>query len=78
MPQTGILVMGASVKHSNSVCSWFFFLSSIELPSSYSEEEFDSPVVQDPTDLVEDTQVPAAKDAPTDEDEELECAREEQ
>lgn len=47
-----------------------------ELPSSYSEEEFDSPVVQDPTDLIEDTQVPAAKDAPT--DEELECAREEQ
>ncbi|XP_068881579.1 TIMELESS-interacting protein isoform X1 [Aphelocoma coerulescens] len=47
-----------------------------ELPSSYSEEEFDGPVVQDPTDLIEDTQVPAAKDAPT--DEELECAREEQ
>ncbi|NXO10858.1 TIPIN protein, partial [Oriolus oriolus] len=51
-----------------------------ELPSSYSEEEFDSPVVQDPTDLTEDTQVPAAKDAPTEEDgdEEWECAREEQ
>ncbi|NXS79087.1 TIPIN protein, partial [Erpornis zantholeuca] len=48
-----------------------------ELPSSYSEEEFDSPVVQDPTDLIEESQVPAATDAPT-EDEELECAREEQ
>ncbi|NXM64391.1 TIPIN protein, partial [Illadopsis cleaveri] len=51
-----------------------------ELPSSYSEEEFDSPVAQDPTGLTEDTQVPAARDAPTEEDgdDELECAREEQ
>ncbi|NXI31743.1 TIPIN protein, partial [Sterrhoptilus dennistouni] len=51
-----------------------------ELPSSYSEEEFDSPVAQDPTGLTEDTQVPAAKDAPTEDDGEdgLECAREEQ
>lgn len=49
-----------------------------ELPSSYSEEEFDSPVVQNPTDFIEDTQVPAAQDAPTDKDEELEYAREEQ
>ncbi|NXQ59871.1 TIPIN protein, partial [Anthoscopus minutus] len=50
-----------------------------ELPSSYSEEEFDSPGAQDPTDLTEDTQVPAAKDAaPEDGDDELECAREEQ
>ncbi|NXI86043.1 TIPIN protein, partial [Rhipidura dahli] len=49
-----------------------------ELPSSYLEEEFDSPVVQDPTDFTEHTQVPAAQDAPTDGDEELECAREEQ
>ncbi|NXN89174.1 TIPIN protein, partial [Bombycilla garrulus] len=53
-----------------------------ELPSSYPEEEFDSPVpdpAQDSTDLTEDTQVPAAKAAPTgDGDDELECAREEQ
>ncbi|NWU37719.1 TIPIN protein, partial [Hylia prasina] len=50
-----------------------------ELPSSYPEEEFGSPVAQDPTDLTEDTQAPAARDAPTDEgDDELECAREEQ
>ncbi|XP_036245384.1 TIMELESS-interacting protein isoform X1 [Molothrus ater] len=51
-----------------------------ELPSSYSEEEFDSPVAQDPPDLTEDTQVPAAKDAPTEEDgdDELGRAREEQ
>ncbi|NXY31772.1 TIPIN protein, partial [Pomatorhinus ruficollis] len=51
-----------------------------ELPSSYSQEEFDSPVAQDPTGLTEDTQVPAARDAPTEDDgdDELECAREEQ
>ncbi|NWY41106.1 TIPIN protein, partial [Sylvia atricapilla] len=51
-----------------------------ELPSSYSAEGFDSPVAQDPTGLTEDTQVPAARDAPTEEDgdDELECAREEQ
>lgn len=78
LPQTGILVMETSVKHSSSVCSWFFF-SSAELPSSYSEEEFDSPVAQDPTGLTEDTQVPAARDAPTEDgDDELECAKEEQ
>ncbi|XP_039933290.1 TIMELESS-interacting protein isoform X1 [Hirundo rustica] len=47
-----------------------------ELPSSYSEEEFGSPVAQDST---EDTQVPAARDAPTEDgDDELQCAREEQ
>ncbi|NXP86279.1 TIPIN protein, partial [Passerina amoena] len=50
-----------------------------ELPSSYSEEEFDSPVAQDPPDLTEDTRVPAAKDAPTEDgDDELGCAKEEQ
>ncbi|NWV41718.1 TIPIN protein, partial [Grantiella picta] len=49
-----------------------------EIPSSYSEEEFNSSVAQDPTGLTEDTQVPAAKVAPTEDDEELECAREEQ
>ncbi|NXS33329.1 TIPIN protein, partial [Pomatostomus ruficeps] len=50
-----------------------------ELPSSYSEEELDSPIAQDPADRTEDTQVPAAEDAPTEGgDEELECAREEQ
>ncbi|NWY24700.1 TIPIN protein, partial [Pheucticus melanocephalus] len=51
-----------------------------ELPSSYSEEEFGSPVAQDPPGLTEDTQVLAAKDAPTEEDgdDELGCAREEQ
>nr|XP_021408266.1 TIMELESS-interacting protein isoform X1 [Lonchura striata domestica]XP_021408267.1 TIMELESS-interacting protein isoform X1 [Lonchura striata domestica] len=50
-----------------------------ELPISYSEEELDSPVAQDPTDLTEDTQVPAAKDAPTEDgNDELESAREEQ
>lgn len=54
------------------------FFSLAEVPSSYSEEEFDSPIAQDPTDLTEDTQVPAAKDALTEEDEELERAREEQ
>ncbi|NWH86377.1 TIPIN protein, partial [Aegithalos caudatus] len=50
-----------------------------ELPSSYPEEELDSLVAQDPTDLTEDTPVPAARDAPTEDgDGELECAREEQ
>ncbi|XP_041324979.1 TIMELESS-interacting protein [Pyrgilauda ruficollis] len=50
-----------------------------ELPSSYSEEGFDSPAAQDPPDLTEDTEVPAAKDAPTEDgDDELGCAREEQ
>ncbi|NXN04007.1 TIPIN protein, partial [Sylvia borin] len=51
-----------------------------ELPSSYSEEGVDSPVAQDPSGLTEDTQVPAARDAPTEGegDDELECAREEQ
>ncbi|NXP29045.1 TIPIN protein, partial [Scytalopus superciliaris] len=50
-----------------------------ELPSGYSEEEFNSPVTQDPTDLTEDTQGPAATAARTeDADGELECAREEQ
>ncbi|NWR19312.1 TIPIN protein, partial [Emberiza fucata] len=49
-----------------------------ELPSSYSEE-FGSPVAQDPPELAEDTEVPAAKDAPTEDgDDELGCAREEQ
>lgn len=68
------------MKHGSSVCSWCFFSLSAELPSSYSEEEFDSPVAQDPTGLTEDTQVPAAEDAPTEDDaeDELECAREEQ
>ncbi|NXF01065.1 TIPIN protein, partial [Smithornis capensis] len=47
-----------------------------DLPSSYSEEEFNTSVTQDPTDI-EDTPVPAAEAAPT-EDGELECAREEQ
>lgn len=76
LPQTGILVMETS--NTASVCSWVVFLST-ELPSSYPEEEFDSPVAQDPTDLTEDTQVPAAKDGPTEDgDDELECAREEQ
>ncbi|NXD19610.1 TIPIN protein, partial [Spelaeornis formosus] len=50
-----------------------------ELSSSYSEEEFDSLGAQDPTDLTEDTQVPAAHNAPTEDgDDELQCAREEQ
>ncbi|NWT27236.1 TIPIN protein, partial [Cardinalis cardinalis] len=50
-----------------------------EHPSSYLEEEFGSPVAQEPPDLTEDTQVPAAKDAPTaDGDDELGCAKEEQ
>ncbi|XP_039579260.1 TIMELESS-interacting protein [Passer montanus] len=50
-----------------------------ELPNSYSEEEFDSPAAQDPPELTEDTQVPAAKDAPTEGgDDELGCAWEEQ
>ncbi|XP_054128684.1 TIMELESS-interacting protein [Melozone crissalis] len=50
-----------------------------ELPSRYSEEEFDSPVAQDAPDLTEDIQGPAAKDAPTEDgDDELGCAREEQ
>ncbi|NXG12926.1 TIPIN protein, partial [Grallaria varia] len=47
-----------------------------ELPSGYSEEEFNT---QDPADLTEDTEVPAATAALTeDADGELECAREEQ
>ncbi|NWW83095.1 TIPIN protein, partial [Climacteris rufus] len=50
-----------------------------ELPSSYSEEEFNSPVAQDPADLTEDTQVPAAEVALTEDgDDKLESAREEQ
>ncbi|XP_009067940.1 PREDICTED: TIMELESS-interacting protein [Acanthisitta chloris] len=39
-----------------------------ELPTSYSEEEFPSPVSQDPTDPAEDTQVPAAEGAVTDDE----------
>ncbi|XP_071424305.1 TIMELESS-interacting protein isoform X1 [Pithys albifrons albifrons] len=35
-------------------------LPGAELPSGYSEEQFATPVTQDPTDLTEDTQVPAA------------------
>ncbi|NXK93867.1 TIPIN protein, partial [Formicarius rufipectus] len=35
-----------------------------EFPSGYSEEEFASPVTQDPTDLTEDAEVPAAMAAP--------------
>ncbi|NXO28039.1 TIPIN protein, partial [Cisticola juncidis] len=49
-----------------------------QLPSSYSEEECDSPVAQEPTDITEDTPVPVARDAPSEEGDELECAREEQ
>ncbi|NXY16607.1 TIPIN protein, partial [Atrichornis clamosus] len=56
--------------HSQSQCQ--------ELPSSYSEEEFNTPVAQDPTDLAEDTPVPAAEVALMEEDEELERAGEEQ
>ncbi|NXM76062.1 TIPIN protein, partial [Serilophus lunatus] len=41
-----------------------------------TEEEFNTPLTQDPTDLTEDTPVPAAKASPT--EDELECAREEQ
>ncbi|NXF79088.1 TIPIN protein, partial [Sclerurus mexicanus] len=50
-----------------------------ELPSGYSEEELNSPGAQDPTDLTEDAEVPAATAALTEEaDGELESAREEQ
>ncbi|NWI90503.1 TIPIN protein, partial [Pitta sordida] len=48
-----------------------------DLPTSYPEEEFNTPVTQDPTDLWEDAAVPAATAAPT-ADGELGCAREEQ
>ncbi|KFQ03755.1 TIMELESS-interacting protein, partial [Leptosomus discolor] len=36
-----------------------------EVSTSYSEEEFNTPVAQDPTDLIEDTQVIATKGAAT-------------
>ncbi|KFQ57769.1 TIMELESS-interacting protein, partial [Pelecanus crispus] len=36
-----------------------------ELPASYSEEEFNSPVAQDPADLIDDTQATATKAAVT-------------
>ncbi|NWR83672.1 TIPIN protein, partial [Furnarius figulus] len=52
---------------------------SAEVPSGYSEEEFNSPVAQDPPDLTEDTEVPAATAALAEEaDGELQSAREEQ
>ncbi|NXC26325.1 TIPIN protein, partial [Campylorhamphus procurvoides] len=50
-----------------------------ELPSGYSEEEFNSPVTEDPTDLTEEAEVPATTAALTEEpDGELESAWEEQ
>ncbi|NXB80588.1 TIPIN protein, partial [Donacobius atricapilla] len=49
-----------------------------EPPSSYSDEECDSPGAQDAPELAGDTQGPAARDAPTEDGEELERAREEQ
>ncbi|NXN75286.1 TIPIN protein, partial [Himantopus himantopus] len=52
-----------------------------ELSACYSEEEFNSPVAQDPTDLTKDTQVSTTKVALTeaeDGDTELECASEKQ
>ncbi|NXL06877.1 TIPIN protein, partial [Mesembrinibis cayennensis] len=48
-----------------------------ELSASYSEEEFNTTVAQDPADLIEDTQATATKAAVTeakDGDTELECA----
>ncbi|KFQ73104.1 TIMELESS-interacting protein, partial [Phoenicopterus ruber ruber] len=52
-----------------------------ELSTSYLEEEFNTPVAQDPADLVEDTHVTTTKVAVTeaeDGDTELECASEKQ
>ncbi|NXD61821.1 TIPIN protein, partial [Eolophus roseicapillus] len=48
-----------------------------ELSTSYSEEEFNTPVVQDPADHIEDTPVTAIKVA-VDGDTDLECASEKQ
>ncbi|XP_010283577.1 PREDICTED: TIMELESS-interacting protein [Phaethon lepturus] len=52
-----------------------------ELATSYSEEEFNTPVAQDPTDLINDTQVTPMKVGVTEAeagDTGLECASEEQ
>lgn len=52
-----------------------------EFPITSSEEEFTTPVAQDPSDLIEDTQVTTTKVAVTDAeagDRELECASEKQ
>ncbi|KAF1409051.1 TIMELESS-interacting protein, partial [Spheniscus magellanicus] len=52
-----------------------------ELSASHSEEEFNTPVAQDPADLIEDTQATVTKVAVTeaeDRDIELECASEKQ
>ncbi|KFQ08528.1 TIPIN protein, partial [Haliaeetus albicilla] len=52
-----------------------------ELSTNYLEEEFNTPVTQDPTDLIEDTQITTTEVAVTeveDGDTELECASEEQ
>ncbi|NXU51866.1 TIPIN protein, partial [Turnix velox] len=50
-----------------------------ELSAHYSEEYFNTPVTQDPTDLIEDTEVTTTKVAVTEaEDTELECASENQ
>ncbi|NXG57390.1 TIPIN protein, partial [Hemiprocne comata] len=50
-----------------------------ELSTHYLEEEFNTPAAEDPTDLIEDTQVTAAKVLITEpEDTEWECASEQQ
>lgn len=59
----------------------FLFFFSTELSTNYLEEEFNTPVTQDPTDLIEDTQITTTEVAVTeveDGDAELECASEEQ
>lgn len=83
--QTVILVIETAVKHRATVFphskKLVLFCFSAEIPISYSEEEFTSPVAQDPTDLIEDTQVTTTKVAVTEAeagDTELECASEKQ
>lgn len=85
-----ILVIETAVKHKVIVSShsrkllcdfYFLFYFSTELSAHYSEEEFNTPVAQDPADLTKDTQVTTTKIAVTeaeDGDTELECASEKQ
>lgn len=81
--QTLILVIETAVKHTATMFphgrKLLLFCFSTEFPISSSEEEFTTPVAQDPSDLIEDTQVTTTEVAVTEaEAGELECASEKQ
>lgn len=72
----------AAVKHTARVFAHgrkLFVFFSAELSAHYSEEKFNTPVAQDPADLIEDAQVTLTKAAlREDGDTELESASEKQ